>query len=353
MFGSREGQGSGRAIDADVSYVWALFLLDVAQKLPAAASEVAQRYRHAFRLGDDVQHHLKTLAPIGLVGPCGALRGVAVTHEARVVSLQNLVVRPTRSVLHLAVGRYALERGGANKPAGVSGERRFGGIEQDVHVSDIVIFGAGPIVDVAVAYLSRHSQDRIVGFTVDDRYKDRNEKLGLPLVAWEELERHFPPESVELLGPISYRRVNAFRKERYLQGKQRGYAFSRFIHPHCDVYTEEIGENCFILERNVIQPFAKIGSNVVIWSGNHIGHHVTIGDHCFITSQVGIAGASRIGEGCFLAGQCGVIDDVHVGDDCFIGPGAMILRSLPAGSVVPGKESEKAPYDISRMRRIL
>ena len=56
----------------------------------------------------------------------------------------------------------------------------------------------------------------------------------------------------------------------------------------------DVGENTFVFEYNVIQPFVKIGNNVVLWSGNHIGHHVVIADHCFITSHVVISGATVI-----------------------------------------------------------
>ncbi len=47
-----------------------------------------------------------------------------------------------------------------------------------------------------------------------------------------------------------------------------------------------IGDNCFILEDNTIQPFTSIGNNVVLWSGNHIGHHSVIKDHVSFTSHV-------------------------------------------------------------------
>ena len=39
----------------------------------------------------------------------------------------------------------------------------------------------------------------IVGFTVDAAYGQTDQFAGRPLVEWEELERHFPPERVKLL----------------------------------------------------------------------------------------------------------------------------------------------------------
>jgi sugar O-acyltransferase (sialic acid O-acetyltransferase NeuD family) len=221
-------------------------------------------------------------------------------------------------------------------------------------MADIVVFGAGQIAEVAKVYIDAHSDDRIVGFTVDRQYAKADRFHDLPLVAWEDLENFFPPDQVKLLGPLSYRRMNEFRRARYLEGKCRGYQFASFIHPNSHVYTTEIGENCFILEANVIQPFVKIGNDVIIWSGNHIGHHSAIGDHCFLAGQVGIAGAVRIGQGCFLGGKTGVTQGVTIGDDCFLSFGVIVTKDLAPGSVVVrGSPDPIARFPSSRMRGLL
>jgi sugar O-acyltransferase (sialic acid O-acetyltransferase NeuD family) len=221
-------------------------------------------------------------------------------------------------------------------------------------MSDIVIFGAGQIAEVAKVYIDAHSEHRIVGFTVDAQYATADSFHDLPLVPWEDLESVFPPGQIELLGPLSYRRLNEFRRDRYLEGKRRNYRFASFIHPGSHVYTTDIGENCFILEANVIQPFVKIGNDVIMWSGNHIGHHCVVGDHCFITSQVGIAGATRIGEGCFIGGQVGIIEGLTIGDACFLSAGVFVSKDLAPGSVVVRSSEDKvAPFPSSRMRGLL
>lgn len=216
----------------------------------------------------------------------------------------------------------------------------------------VVVFGAGSIAEVAKVYLDRHSSDRVVGFTVDAAYRTADTFQGLPLVAWERLEERFPPDTVKLLGPLSYRRLNDFRRERHQEGKARGYAFASFIHPASHIYTDDIGENCFILENNVIQPFVQIGAGVMMWSGNHIGHHAVIGDYCFLSSQVGIGGGVRLGRGCFLAGKAGVEAGVELGDACFLGTATIVLKDLPAESVVLGTADPVAPYPSSRLKRL-
>lgn len=219
-------------------------------------------------------------------------------------------------------------------------------------MSDIVIFGTGLISQVAKVYIDKHGPHRIVGFTVDARYRTTDTFLGLPLVAWERLEERFSPNSVQLLGPLSYQRLNELRRERHEEGRARGYSFASFIHPASHIYTTDIGENCFILENNVIQPFVRIGSGVIMWSGNHIGHHTEIGDYCFLASQVGLGGRVRLGKGCFLAGKVGVETQVEIGDACFLDTGVLVKENLPAGSVVRSRTDPVAPFPSSRLKRL-
>jgi sugar O-acyltransferase (sialic acid O-acetyltransferase NeuD family) len=220
-------------------------------------------------------------------------------------------------------------------------------------MADVVIFGAGQLAEVAKAYMDAHGPHRVVGFTVDQAYMRTETFHGLPVVAWERLEQRFSPESIALLGPVSYRRMNEFRRDRHLEGRARGYRFASFIHPASHVYTTEIGENCFILENNVIQPFVTIGDGVMIWSGNHVGHHALIGDYCFLASQVGLGGGVRIGARSFLAGKAGIESGVEIGEACFIGTAAIVKKNLPAETVVPGEADAVARYPSSRLKRLM
>ena len=219
-------------------------------------------------------------------------------------------------------------------------------------MADIIVFGAGRIAEVAKVYIDAHGPDRIIGFTVDEAYLETDTFHGLPVVAWERLESRFPPTDAKLLGPLSYRGLNDFRRDRHLEGRRRGYAFASFIHPATHIYTRDIGENCFILEGNVIQPFARIGQGVMMWSGNHVGHHAVVGDYCFLSSQVGLGGGVRLGERCFLAGKVGVETSVEVGEASFLGTGAIVRKNLPDQSVVPGQMDAVAPYTSERIRRL-
>jgi sugar O-acyltransferase (sialic acid O-acetyltransferase NeuD family) len=221
-------------------------------------------------------------------------------------------------------------------------------------MADIVIFGASMSAQVARVFLEKDTDHRVVGFTVDAAYATSDRFDELPLVPWERLEEAFPPTQVQLLGPISYRRLNELRRDRYLEGKARGYRFASFIHPTCVVYTKEIGEHCFILARTIIEPHARIGNNVIIWGDSYIAHHAVVGDHCFFSGRVGIAGGTRVGERCFLGGQSTVSEGLTIGDGCLLSLGTIVTKNIPPGSIVRRTAKNSiSPVPAARMRNFL
>lgn len=60
-------------------------------------------------------------------------------------------------------------------------------------MADVVIFGAGQIAEVVLAYIQRFGPDRVVEFTVDREYATVTEFHGLPVIPWDELETHCLP----------------------------------------------------------------------------------------------------------------------------------------------------------------
>ena len=58
---------------------------------------------------------------------------------------------------------------------------------------------------------------------------------------------------------------------------------------------QQIGENSFIFENNVIQPFVRVGNNCILWSGNHVGHRTVLRDHVFVMAPAGAMLGASIG----------------------------------------------------------
>ena len=209
-------------------------------------------------------------------------------------------------------------------------------------MKDLVIFGAGDIARLAHFYFTNDSERRVVAFAVDAQYRTGDAFLGLPLVACDDLPHRYPPERFDVFVAISYTKMNAVRRTKYMEMRALGYTCPTYISTRCSyLSTEQPGPNCFILEDNTIQPFVRIGENVTLWSGNHIGHDSVIGSHCFISSHVVVSGHVSIGESCFIGVNATLRNSIRIGDRTLIGAGAAIMKDTPADSAYLGPRAEK------------
>lgn len=192
----------------------------------------------------------------------------------------------------------------------------------------VVIFGNSNFAEVAHFYLSNDSPYEVVAFTVNQKNIVQDKFHDLPVVPFEDIENLYPPDSFSMFIAIAYSQINKVRSKFYEEAKSKGYELISYVNSKVTQWGElEIGDNCFIFENVVLQPFVKIGNDVIIWSGDHIGHHSTIGDHCFITSHVVISGNVNIGSYSFLGVNSTIRDGISIGSQCVIGAGAVILKN--------------------------
>ena len=211
-------------------------------------------------------------------------------------------------------------------------------------VKNIIIFGTGKIAEVAYYYLSREYHLKIVAFTLEKDYIKENTKFELPVVDFENIQNMYPPSEYILFAPCGASNLNKFREKIYNEGKNKGYKFYTYVSTKANVYTNEIGENCFILEDNTIQPYTKIGNNCILWSGNHIGHHSTIEDNVFITSHVVISGNCLIKKYCYLGVNSSLRDNLILEEGTVIGMSASVTKNTEGNSIyigIPAKLHKK------------
>lgn len=201
----------------------------------------------------------------------------------------------------------------------------------------IVIFGTGEIGDLAYYYFKHDTDYDVVAFVADDEFIESDTHNKFPLVPLSDLPTKFPPQQYAAHVALSYSKLNQTRAEKYYAMKDLGYTLVNYV---CSksVYWPDltIGDNCFILENQTIQPTVKIGSNVMIWSGNHLGHGCVIGDHTYISSHVCISGHTKIGTHTFWGVNSATADFVTVGNSVFVAMGALVTKDIENGSVVLG-----------------
>lgn len=217
----------------------------------------------------------------------------------------------------------------------------------------LVIFGTGDIAQLAHYYFSTGSEYEVTAFAVDANYIRDSEFCGLPVVEFEGVANKYSPENYDFFIALSYSKLNAIRKEKFLAAKEKGYKLASFISSRATVLNDgKIGENCFVLEDNTIQPFVRIGNNVTLWSGNHIGHHSIIRDHTFIASHAVISGGVEIGEQCFVGVNATLRDHIKIGDRCVVGAGALLLADAAPEGIYIGTATERSKVPSTRLRGI-
>lgn len=217
----------------------------------------------------------------------------------------------------------------------------------------IVIFGTSQWAELAHLYLTHDSPHEVVGFTIDRDYLESNQYKELPVVPFDEVETHFPPDEFRMFIPMSFKRMNHARAEKYKNAKERGYELISYVSSKATTFPGfECGDNCFILEDNTIQPFVKIGSNVIMWSGNHIGHHSVIKDHVMITSHVVISGCCTIEPYCFLGVNATVRDETLIARETLVGMGVTILKDTREFEVYKAQDSKPAGIRSDQIRSL-
>ena len=217
----------------------------------------------------------------------------------------------------------------------------------------LIIFGSGDIAQLAHFYFRTDSDYEVVAFTLDSAYITQSSFCELPVIAFEDISEHYPPEHYAIFIAIGYSKVNIIRKEKYLEAKAMGYRLASFISSRSTILNDgNIGENCFIFEDNTIQSFVSIGNNVTLWSGNHIGHHSTIKDHCFITSHVVVSGGVEIGEQCFIGVNATLRDHIKIGERCVIGAGTLILADTEPEGLYIGSATPRATLPSTKLKKI-
>jgi sugar O-acyltransferase (sialic acid O-acetyltransferase NeuD family) len=203
-------------------------------------------------------------------------------------------------------------------------------------------------------YFTHDSPYRVVAFTVDGEWLQKDTFLGLPVIAFEDLEPQFPPERYDLFIAVGYTKLNRVRASKYEEAKALGYRLPSYISSRCTHYEDlKVGDNCFVMEGNLIQPFVTIGNNVIIWSGSLISHHVEIADHCFVAAHAVISGQVKIEAYCFIGVNATLREKIVVACQTIIGAGALVLQSTEKNQSYLGTASNKSGIPSSRMQSLL
>jgi sugar O-acyltransferase (sialic acid O-acetyltransferase NeuD family) len=218
----------------------------------------------------------------------------------------------------------------------------------------LVIFGNEKMAQLAHFYFKNDSDYEIVAFTVDQKYINTTEFMGLPVIPFEDVAIKYPPNEYSMFIAIGYKSLNKLRESKYFEAKGKGYKLASYFSSKSISWGDTVyGDNCFIFENQVFQPYVKIGNNVTIWSGNHFGHDVEINDHTFIASHVVLSGFVKVGSNCFIGINATIRDGVQIGSESIIGAGALINKDVKDKSVHIAQDTKRYQFNSEQFEKMM
>lgn len=218
-------------------------------------------------------------------------------------------------------------------------------------MAKVIIFGLQDYAELAHYYLEKDSPHDVAAFCVNKAYiPEGGQFRGLPVLAFEDVDQTHPAQDFCFFAPMSPRNMNRDRERVFNEIRAKGYRMISYVSSRATLFDNEIGENCFILENNTLQPFTRVGNNVVLWSGNHLGHHSHIHDHATFTSHVVMSGHCDIGAYSFLGVNSTLRDGIRIGEGGFIAMAAAVMKNTEPWSVYKGNPAVRLAMPSTQMR---
>ncbi|MCA1808350.1 MAG: acetyltransferase [Kiritimatiellia bacterium] len=218
----------------------------------------------------------------------------------------------------------------------------------------VVVFGIGDFAEQVLFYLEHDSPCQVAAFSVDQAYLRETSFKGRPVAPFETLERDYPPDDYDVFVAMGYNDLNRLRAERIALVRSKGYRMINYIHSSALIPNDlRIGENCFFLEKVVVQPFTRIGDGVVILTDTGLGHNADVGDCCYISGGCCIAAFVSFGPRCFVSLNATFRPGVKIGHSVIVGAGALMLEDAPDESVYIAKGTARAPRGSRLYKRFI
>lgn len=201
-------------------------------------------------------------------------------------------------------------------------------------LSGVYLFGINSLSAILAQYIRDDSRYSIRGVTVNLKYCNYKEILGLPLVPFEDL----PSGSVDfgIINCVGYSENLGVREFISSQITDKGIPLVSYIHQSAIVDGAEIGDGTIVMNNAVIEPYSRVGKGNVFYGGSYVCHHAIIGDYNWFSANAVLAGEVTVGNRNFFGVNSSVRERLKIGSMTTIGMGTVVIRDVPDNSVAIG-----------------
>lgn len=185
----------------------------------------------------------------------------------------------------------------------------------------VIIFGVGKLADYVHFVLTNDSPYEVVAFCIEEAFMPEIRTVrDLPIIDFEQLPSVYPPDNFKIFIAVGN---NSVREGIYHKVKENGYSCITYTSSKAVVWFDlSCGDNVFIGEGCILQPFVSIGSNSMLFAAR-VGHHCNVGNNVMLSGCV-LGGNAHIGDNSFLGLNSTVNQNLKIGKANIIGVGANI-----------------------------
>lgn len=179
------------------------------------------------------------------------------------------------------------------------------------------------MAQVARFFFLRDSDYQVIAFTVDKKYNLNPVFCGIEVIDFEDIEKKYSPEEYEMFIGVGPNKMNTIREKKYYEAKEKGYKLASCVSRYaiCD---SPLGENTFIGDYAVINPFVEMGNNNFFYEFSLVNCNSIIGNNCYfsprsiVSTFAKIENNSLIGAGAIIKTSVTVAEKTLVGASCYI-----------------------------------
>lgn len=102
-----------------------------------------------------------------------------------------------------------------------------------------------------------------------------------------------------------------------------------------------VGAGTLVAAGGIINTGARVGSGVIISPNASIGYDSIIGNNSHVASGVAIGGAVLIGDQALIGIGARIVPAVSIGASATVGAGSVVVRDVPARTVVMGSPARR------------
>jgi len=211
----------------------------------------------------------------------------------------------------------------------------------------VIIFGVGKLADYVHFVLTNDSPYEVVAFCIEAEFMPEARTVReLPIIDFEVLAALYPPDDYKIFIAVGNNNV---RERIYHRVKDYGYSCITYISSKAAVWMDlTSGDNVFIGEGTIIQPFVSIGSNCFLFA-SRIAHHCKVGNNVMLSGCF-VGGDSQVGDNSFMGLNSTVNQNIKVGKANIIGVGANIVNNTNDYEVYTNNSTVKRAVSSQRIK---